>query len=219
MSMDYAQARTAMVESQLRTNRIDDPAVLAAMAEIPRERFLPKALHGVAYADEDLPLAHGRFLIEPLALARLLQAAFIQSDDVVLVVGCGTGYVAAVASKLAATVISMLTEQTMADEIQPVLDGLEADNVVTEIDADPIAGDPDQAPFDVILVIGTVAEVPAALVDQLGEGGRLAAIVGRGSVGKGVMATKINDVMAERILFDARVPAMAGLEKTEEFAF
>ncbi|MGI9492524.1 MAG: protein-L-isoaspartate O-methyltransferase family protein [Geminicoccaceae bacterium] len=217
--MDYAQARAAMVDSQLRTNRIDDPAVLSAMAAIPRERFLPKSLHGVAYADEDLPLTGGRFLIEPLALARLLQAAVIKPDDVVLVVGCGTGYAAAVASKLAATVISMSTDQQMVDGIQPVLDGLEADNVVTAIDANPIAGDPGQAPFDVILVIGAIAEMPKVLVDQLGEGGRLAAIIGAERVGKGVVATKIDDVTAERILFDARIPALAGLEKTQEFAF
>jgi len=208
-----------MVDSQLRTNRIDDPAVLNAMAAIPREQFLPKTLHGVAYADEDLPLADGRFLIEPLALARLLQAAEIKPDDVLLVVGCGTGYVAAVASKLAATVISMLTDQNLVDEIQPLIDNLEADNVVTAIEANPIAGDPDQAPFDVILVIGSVSEMPRPLVDQLGEGGRLAAIIGEGYVGKGVIASKINDVLAERVLFDARVPALVGQEKNQEFAF
>lgn len=208
-----------MVDSQLRTNRIDDPAVLEAMAAIPRELFLPKALHGVAYADEDLLLADGQFLIEPLALARLLQAAMIKPDDVVLVIGCGTGYVAAVVSKLAATVISMLTDQAMVDGIQPVLDDLEADNVVTAIEPNPIAGDPDQAPFDVILVIGSLPEIPKTLIDQLGEDGRLVAIVGEGSMGRGVVATKINDVMAERILFDACIPALFGVEKAEDFAF
>ncbi len=217
--MDYAQARAAMVDSQLRTNQIDDPAVLGAMAETPREPFLPKTLHGVAYADEDLPLADGRFLIEPLALARLLQAAQIKPDDVLLVVGCGTGYVAAVASRLAATVISMLTSQSLVDDVQLLLDRLEADNVVTAVDADPIAGDPDQAPFDVIVVIGSVSELPNSLVDQLGEGGRLAAVIGEDHVGKGVISTKINGVMAARVLFDASIPALSGLEKSQEFAF
>lgn len=208
-----------MVDSQLRTNRIEDPAVLAAMANIPRELFLPKALHGVAYADEDLPLSDGQFLIEPLALARLLQAATIKPDDVVLVVGCGTGYVAAVASRLAATVITMLTDKAMVGSIQPVLDRLEADNVVTAVEPNPMAGDPGQAPFDIILVVGAIPEIPKTLVDQLGEHGRLVAIVGDGHVGKGVMATKIDDVTAERILFDASIPALAGVERTQEFAF
>lgn len=217
--MDYAQARTAMVDSQLRTNRIDDPAVLTAMADIPREHFLPKALHGVAYADEDLPLVDGRFLIEPLALARLLQAASIKSTDVVLIVGCGTGYVASVASKLAATVISMLTDQAVAEQIQPILDKLEADNVVTAINPDPIAGDPGQAPFDVVLVIGSLPELPGSLVDQLGDHGRLVMIVGEGRVSRGVLVTKIGEVTAERVLFEARTPALAGIEKSQDFAF
>lgn len=208
-----------MVESQLRTNRIDDPAVLKAMADIPRELFLPKSLHGVAYADEDLLLANGQFLIEPLALARLLQAAAINSDDVVLVVGCGTGYAATVTAKLAATVISMSTDQATVDSIQPVLDKLEADNVVTEIASDPIAGDPGQAPFDVILVIGSLPELPTSLIDQLGEKGRLAAVIGEGKPGKGTIATKINDLTVERVLFDAHVPALAGVEKPQVFAF
>lgn len=217
--MGYDQARTVMVESQLRTNRIDDPAVLKAMATIPRERFLPKALHGVAYADEDLLLPDGRFLIEPLAFARLLQAASIQADDVVLVVGCGTGYVAAVTAQLGATVLSMLTDQTMVEQIQPILDGLEADNVVTAVTSDPLAGDQSQAPFDVILIVGALPEIPEVLSHQLGEGGRLAAILGEGRVGKGVLATRVDGVLAERVLFDARVPSMPGVEKTPEFAF
>jgi protein-L-isoaspartate(D-aspartate) O-methyltransferase len=219
MPMDYVQARTVMVDSQLRTNRIDDPAVLAAMIDIPRELFLPKALHGVAYADEDLLLPDGQFLIEPLALARLLQAAAIRPDDVMLVVGCGTGYVAAVASRLAATVITMLTDKGRVGSIQPVLDGLAADNVVTAIDPDPVAGDPGQAPFDVILVVGSVPRLPTTLIDQLGEQGRLAAIIGEGRVGKGIVATKIDGVVAERVLFDARIPALAWLVDAQDFAF
>ncbi len=208
-----------MVDSQLRTNRIEDPAVLSAMADTPRELFLPKSLHGVAYADEDLPLANGQFLIEPLALARMLQAASIKPEDVVLVVGCGTGYVAAVASKLAATVISIVTDKAMAESIQPALDRVEADNVVTTIEADPTAGDPDQAPFDVILVVGSLPEIPKPLIDQLGEDGRLAIIVAEGRLGKGIIATKIDDVLAERVLFDASIPALAGVERAEGFAF
>jgi protein-L-isoaspartate(D-aspartate) O-methyltransferase len=219
MPMDYVQARTVMVDSQLRTNRIDDPAVLAAMIDIPRELFLPKALHGVAYADEDLLLPDGQFLIEPLALARLLQAAAIRPDDVMLVVGCGTDYVAAVASRLAATVITMLTDKGRVGSIQPVLDGLAADNVVTAIDPDPVAGDPGQAPFDVILVVGSVPRLPTTLIDQLGEQGRRAAIFGEGRVGKGIVATKIDGVVAERVLFDARIPALAGLVDAQDFAF
>ncbi len=218
--MDYAQARTKMVENQLRPNGIDDPSVLRAMAETPRELFLPKKLHGVAYADEDLPLPDGHFMIEPLAFARLLQASEIGAGDVVLVVGCGTGYAAAVVAKLAATVIVMQGDQEAARRIQPLLDQLGADNVVTAVVAsDPLAGDPEQAPFDAIVVIGAVADLPEALIDQLGENGRLVAVLGQGRVGKGVLLTKIHGVAAKRVLFDARTPDFVGIETTPEFVF
>src|SRR5688500_16658598 len=97
---DYALARANMVENQLRPNRIDDTRVLEAMGEIPREAFVPKALRGCAYGDEDLALEQGRFLIEPLALAKLLQAAEPRPENVALVVGDLTGYAAAVLSRL-----------------------------------------------------------------------------------------------------------------------
>lgn len=217
--MDTVQARTNMVENQLRTNRIDDPAVLSAMGSVPRELFLPKALHGVAYADEDLQLPDGQFLIEPLVFARLLQAAAIGRDDVVLVTGCETGYAAAVASKLAATVIFIQHSGETAARIQPVLDQVEADNVVTSIQTDPADGDPDQAPFDVIMMIGAVDTVPVTLVAQLNDHGRLAAVERRGRVGKGVVVTKIHGAAAKRELFDAHIPEFKGIKRPAEFAF
>lgn len=217
--MDSVQARTNMVENQLRTNRINDPAVLAAMASVPRELFLPKAFHGVAYTDEDLLLADGRFMIEPLVFARMLQAAAIGKDDIVLVVGCDTGYAAAVASKLAATVISVQRDQEEEARIQPLLDQVEADNVATSVRVRPIDGDPDQAPFHVILVIGALESVPEALVDQLNDDGRLIAVEGRGRVGRGVAISRMHGVPAKRELFDAHVPDFKDIETAPAFAF
>src|SRR5690348_5015098 len=101
---DYEIARLNMVENQLRPNRIQDPRVLQAMADVPRERFLPERIRGVAYADEDIPLGGGRFLIEPLALAKLVQAATVRPHDVALVAGDATGYAAAVMARLAGKV-------------------------------------------------------------------------------------------------------------------
>ncbi len=217
--MDSVQARTNMVENQLRTNRISDPAVLGAMAGVPRELFLPKALHGVAYADEDLMLAEGRFMIEPLVFARLLQAAAIGKDDIVLVVGCDTGYAAAVTSKLAATVISVQRDEEEEARVQPLLDQVEADNVATSVRPNPINGDPDQAPFNVILVIGALDAVPAALIDQLHADGRLVAVEGRGRVGRGVVISKMHGAPAKRELFDAHVPDFKDIETSPSFAF
>src|SRR3712207_4855062 len=98
---DYETARRNMVENQLRPSQIFDTRLLDAMGSLPRELFVPKPLRGVAYADEDIPLAGGAFLVEPLALAKLIQAADIRSEDVVLVVGDSTGYAGAVVSRLA----------------------------------------------------------------------------------------------------------------------
>ena len=159
MPMDYARARANMVTNQLRPNRVEAPDVLDAMAAVPRERFLPKALRGVAYTDEDLPLPDGHWLIEPLVLARLIQAAEVQKSDVVLVVGCATGYAAAVLARLAATVI-LLAPSAAAATVEALLDDLGVDNVVVAANDDPAAGHPSQAPFDVIVVVGSVPEVP-----------------------------------------------------------
>jgi protein-L-isoaspartate(D-aspartate) O-methyltransferase len=160
MPMDYARARLNMVNNQLRPNRVDDPNVLDAMAEIPRERFLPKALRGVAYADEDLPLPDGSWLIEPRVLARLIQAAGVRPTDVVLVIGCSTGYAGVVLSRLAATVI-LVEPKATAQAVERLLDELGVDNAAVVVSDDPAAGDPSQAPFDIIFVVGSVASVPA----------------------------------------------------------
>src|SRR5919106_4719057 len=141
-SMDYARARLNMIDNQLRPNRIDDRTLLDAMLNVPRERFVPKGLAGVAYADEDLRLPDGRYLIEPLALARLIQSARVAGDDVVLVLGCVTGYAAAVLARLAATVILLVPDEASAAGIEPLLDELGAGNVVVVAGGDPTAGHP-----------------------------------------------------------------------------
>lgn len=217
--MDYTRARLNMVENQLRPNRIEDPRLLAAMREVPRERFVPKALRGVAYADEDLLLPGGGHLVEPLALARMIQAARIKKDDVVLVVGCTTGYAAAIVARLAGTVFLLQQDPGKAAQIESLLDDLGVDNVVVAVSDDPAAGHPSQAPFDVILLAGSVERVPPALLDQIGEGGRLVAVVDHGPVGKGTVFTRLHGVVGRQIMFDARIPRLPGLRTTPEFAF
>jgi protein-L-isoaspartate(D-aspartate) O-methyltransferase len=218
MPMDYARARANMVSNQLRPNRIEDPAVLAAMAEVPRERFLPKALRGVAYADEDLPVADGWWLIEPLVLARLIQAAEVQDSDVVLVVGCPTGYAGAVLARLAATVILLIPPAATA-AVETLLDDLGVDNVVVTASDDPAAGHPSQAPFDVIAVIGSVPEVPPALLEQIGEGGRIVVVVSDSRVGKITVLTRLHGVIGRRTVGDAQTPPCPGLDSNPGFTF
>jgi len=216
--MDYARARLNMVENQLRPNRIDDRRLLDAMLAVPRERFVPKALAGVAYSDEDLRLPDGQNLIEPLALARLIQHAAVDDQDVVLVVGCATGYAAAVLARLAATVILLVPDEATAAKVEPLLDGLAADNVVAITSGDPAAGHPAQAPFDVILLTGSVDTVPAALLEQIAERGRLVAVVEGERVGRGVLFTRLHGVIGQRTLFDAQIPPLAGTTRDTAFA-
>jgi protein-L-isoaspartate(D-aspartate) O-methyltransferase len=218
-SMDSARARLNMVENQLRPNRIDDRPLLDAMLHVPRERFVPKALAGVAYADEDLRFPDGQYLIEPLALARLIQSARVGTEDVVLVLGCATGYAAAVLARLAATVIMLVPDEASATKVEPLLDELGADNVVVITGSDPTAGHPSQAPFDVILLTGSVDKVPLALLNQIGEGGRLVAVVEGERVGRGVLSTRVHGVIGQRTLFDAQIPRLAGVRREPEFTF
>jgi protein-L-isoaspartate(D-aspartate) O-methyltransferase len=192
--------------------------VLDAMAEVPRERFLPKALRGVAYADEDLPLPDGSWLIEPRVLARLIQAAEVRPSDVVLVIGCTTGYAGAVLSRLAGTVI-LLEPPSVAERVEALLDDLGVDNVVVVPSDDPAGGHPSQAPFDVILVVGSVPSVPPALLEQIGEGGRIVAVLDDGRIGKATLFTKLHGVVGRREICDAQTPPCPGLEPSPRFAF
>lgn len=217
--MDHRHARQNMVENQLRPSQIDDPAVLAAMGEVPRERFVTPALAGVAYADEDLLLPDGASLIEPLTMARLLQHAAIGPQDAVLVVGCTTGYAASLCARIAARVVHLLPPGAATPALQALLAEQAGGKVVPAEAADPAAGVPEAAPFDAILVIGSVPAVPAPLLDQLAEGGRLVAVVGTGRIGHGTLCTRLHGVIGQRVLFDARIPPLPGLVLAPAFAF
>jgi protein-L-isoaspartate(D-aspartate) O-methyltransferase len=217
--MDQARARINMVENQLRPNRIEDPRLLDAMREVPRERVLPKLLRGVAYADEDLLLPAGGHLIEPLVLARLIEAAQVRPQDVVLVVGCTTGYAGVVLARMAATVILLQPAAVAVEPIETLLEELAVDNVVVVTGDDPAAGHPSQAPFDVILLVGSVAAVPPALLEQIGEGGRLVAVIDDRRIGKGTLFTRLHGVVGRQVLFDANIPRLSGLPERVEFAF
>jgi protein-L-isoaspartate(D-aspartate) O-methyltransferase len=216
--IDHAVARANMVENQLRPNRIDDPRVLEAMGSVPRELFVPSALRGCAYGDEDLDLGQGRFLIEPLALAKLLQAAEPRPEDVALVVGDALGYAAGVVSRLTATVFQLVPPDTATAPIEALLGEIGCDNVVLQ-SGDADAGYPAQAPYDLILLAGSVPAVPQALLEQLAEGGRLAAVVEHGRSGKVTIARKVNGAVGRLTPFDAQVSRLPGLRVETGFQF
>ena len=216
--MDYAAARHAMVESQIRTNRVTHPGLVAALEAIPRELFVPARLRGIAYVDEALPLGDGRYLMEPLAFALLAQMAEIGPKDVVLDIGCATGYSAAVLAKLAGTVVAVEEQPDFVREANRLLPELTADNTAV-IEGRLVEGCPRQGPYDAIVIEGGVGEIPDAIIEQLGPSGRLACIVSGSGRGKGTLVPRYGSTINRRVVFDAGTPLLPGFERRPTFAF
>jgi len=216
--MDFSAARRNMVENQLRTNSISDPRLAAALRDIPREIFLPRLLRPVAYVDQDVDLGGGRVLISPLVLARLLQGAGITGGDVVLAIGDATGWASAVISRLASTVVSLEQSPDLVSSANAALSDLGVDNVAMVV-GPPAVGLPSQAPFDVIIFLGAIADIPMAVSRQLGDGGRLVAVVGGGGTGKCTQMVRVGDTFGRRVLSDAATQWLPGLAPTAAFEF
>jgi protein-L-isoaspartate(D-aspartate) O-methyltransferase len=216
----FAEARRQMVLTQLRPNKVIDEQVIAAMAAVPREQFVPKAYRGVAYMDEDVAVAPGRFIMEPMVLGRLLQEAELQAGDVALVVGSGTGYEAAVLARIVSTVIGLESDAALSQQAGQTLQALGIDNVVT-VDGPLKEGLAKQGPFNLILLAGAVPEIPPALLDQLADGGRLIGVVrpGNGPIGQAVIVKRSGGLLSQRVLFDAGTPCLPGFEQPAGFVF
>lgn len=217
--MDFAAARYLMVQHQIRTNRVTDPTVIAAMSELPREQFVPEELRGIAYIDEDIPLGGGRYLAEPLVTALLLQAAQVDSDDVVLNIGCGPGYTAAVLSRMASAVVALESDAALAEKATAILAELEL-NTASVVVGPLRQGCPAQAPYDVIIFDGAIASVPPAIVDQLADGGRIVAVIGEDKgLGCGTLLLREDGVLSSRRLFDAATPWLPDFLPEPTFRF
>ena len=217
--MDYAAARYKMVENQVRTNRVTDPLVIAALNELPRETFLPEALKGVAYVDEDIPLGDGRSLMEPLATALLLQTAEIGAEDKILTIACVSGYVAAAAARIGGAVIALEENSKLAEQARQIITQLGL-ATVSVVEGPLVNGYPLQAPYDVILFGGAVPEVPQAILDQVAEGGRLVAIIaGEHGLGRGTVFYKIGGSISRRVAFDSSVPVLQSFVPAPQFRF
>ena len=216
---DFRAARANMVRSQLLVNRVRDPRVTEAMGEVPREIFAPEDRRGAAYSDEDLAVAPGRHLMEPVVLARLFDAAEIGADDVALEVGCGSGYAACVLARLCATVVAVESDGGLAALAERNLAGEGADNAIV-IRGDLAAGYAEQAPYDVIFLNGAVAAIPEALQGQLAEGGRMVAVVRPGAgLGKGTLFRRGGGSITQSELFDAATPVLPGFGAAPGFRF
>ena len=217
---DFALARRNMVEGQLRPNRVNDAGLLAALGELPRERFLPEALRSVAYADDDVPLGGGRFMMEPMVLARLIQVLQPQPEDKAMVLAAGRGYGAAILARLAKSVVAVEADASLAAGAQQVFRDLGVTGV------QQVAGAAEQGaaafgPYDVILIEGAVQEVPTAIADQLAEGGRLASVIAdpSGALGVAHLFVKQGGIVSGRPLFDAGTPPLPGFARPVRFTF
>ncbi|MBA4751961.1 MAG: protein-L-isoaspartate O-methyltransferase [Sphingopyxis sp.] len=210
-----AEMRSAMIDSQLRTNDVIDPAVVGAMAAVPREAHVPAALAGVAYMDRAIVLGHGRALNAPLVTGRMLVAAAIRPGQRVLLVGSATGYTAVLLALLGAEVHAV-EEQ---DELMAVAQGAVANDNVHWTRGPLAAGAPDAAPFDRIIVEGAIETLPDALVAQLADGGRLIAARPDGAVTRLVEGVKAGGTVALRSFADMDVAPLPGFAAPTGFRF
>ncbi|MBI1778919.1 MAG: protein-L-isoaspartate O-methyltransferase [Proteobacteria bacterium] len=219
---DYAAARRNMVEGQLRTNKVTDRRLLDALSEISRERFVPPAQRGVAYVDEDLPIGQGRFLMEPMVLARLVQLAAIDPGDRVLDIGPGSGYSSAVLARLAGRVVALESDPSLAEAAKRNLAELGIGNVQV-VTGNLAGGYPKEAPYQAILLNGAVERVPPAIVEQLAEGGRLVGVVGpsqgAAGIGRATLMQRVSGTASSRIAFDAAVAPLPGFQAEPGFVF
>jgi protein-L-isoaspartate(D-aspartate) O-methyltransferase len=191
----FSTARQKMVDGQVRPSDVTDIRIIDAMLAVPREAYVPDNKRALAYLDLDLevgpPGSAGRFLIKPAVLAKMLQAAEIKETDHVLVVGCSSGYAAAVIAKFAGKVTSAAT----AD------------------------GDPANAPFDVIVLNGATEIVPEQLCGQLRDGGRLVGVFATSEPARATIVTRSHGDFGNRALFDAAAPVLPGMERRPAFVF
>ena len=216
--MDYKAARHMMVEAQLRTNRVINPALIEALESVPREIFVPKQMAGGAYVDGPVSIGNGRSLMEPMVFGRLAQAAEIKPTDVVLDVGTGSGYSAAVLARVASTVVALESDAELAGRASANLASLGVDNVAVVTGALP-AGDAAHGPYDVIMIQGQVPGIPDSLLKQLAEGGRLLAVLDQGAgPGHATIYTRFGGQISHRIVFDAAAGRLPGFVATPVFA-
>jgi protein-L-isoaspartate(D-aspartate) O-methyltransferase len=214
LAMDFPAARARMVDSQLRPNGITDERLIAAMATVPRELFVPPAQRYLAYADEDLMVsppeadARPRYLIEPMTLARMVQLLAPGTDDLVLDVGCATGYSSAILAALAGNVVALESDPRLAAQAAANLAELGVANVKV-VEGDLSLGHPPDGPYGGICINGRVPGACLPLLSQLKEHGRLCTVVGDHNIGRIALFTR-NGAFGVRYAFDAAVPALPG---------
>ena len=217
--MNLEKARFNMVEQQIRTWMVLEPAALSVLSTVEREKFTPPAYQSLAYADTEIPLAHGQTMLPPRIDARLMHDLHLQGHETVLEIGTGSGYLTALLAHRAHQVISLEIHPDLAQSAQASLRAAGVHNADVRVGhgaTDRVA----EAPFDAIVLGGSVAEVPQSLLNQLKVGGKLIAIVGGDPIMHATLFTRVADQQWQsRALWDTAVPALEGFVKTSSFKF
>jgi protein-L-isoaspartate(D-aspartate) O-methyltransferase len=214
---DFAARRTMMVDTQVRPSDVTKFPIIDAMLRVPREAFVPSRVREVAYLGENLDLGGGRVVLAPRTLAKMLDALDIGGDDLVLDIGPGYGYSAAVIARLAEAVVGVEDDAALVDEAQRALGEAGADNVVMTQGA--LAEEaPDHGPYDAILLEGAAEHLPPAITDQLKEGGRIGCMFVKGPLCVVRIGYKIDGHMNWRDAFHAAAPVLPGFEQRKAFS-
>ena len=217
--MDYRAARKHMVESQVRPNDVTDLRLQTAMETTPRERFLPKELQNQAYVEREIEYAPSRWLLRARDFAKLVDIADPRETDLVLNAVCGSGYSTAILAQLTEMVVSIESDEELAAQAQDNLTSLGFDNAAV-INANPVEGEADQGPYDLIFIGGAIEQRPDKLLSQLKDGGRLATILRENGVSRGVVYRRTGEVFAYSEHFDAATSAvLTGFEAEKGFTF
>lgn len=209
----FEALRRTMVLNQLRTVAVDDPRVVAALGDVPREAFVPEARRDIAYADLAVPLGNGRALNTPMATARLINAADIDAGEKILIVGAATGYAAAVALRLGAQVTAVETSESLGDALRANVP--QAGIVIGDLAAGAAAA----APFDAIVIDGAIEQVPQALIDQLAPGGRLVTGLVEDGVTRLAVGRRGGSGFGLTAFADADVVVLPGFARPRAFVF
>ena len=219
--MDLNQARFNMIEQQIRPWEVLDPQVLELLMAVRREDFVPAAHRALAFVDMEIPTgsAPGQVMLAPRVQARLVQDLAVKKTDKVLEIGCGTGYTTALLAKLGAQVLALEIDAGLAKQASANLQQAGIANAQVR-QADGSQGAASDGPFDVILLSGSVAEVPQALLDQLSVGGRLAASVGDEPMMRATVVTRTGtQSFVSTQPWDANAPRLSGFAETPAFQF
>lgn len=219
MGSRFEAMRAAMIDSQLRPTGVNDPRVLAAFASVPRELFVPEKLKNLAYLDEDIELAPGRGLMEPLVFGNLLMRAELRAQDRVLLIGLAGGYEAAVIARLAGEVVAVEEAPILAANAMEALASAHVANV--SVVTGPLTeGDPSRAPYDVLFLNGAAEVVPPALVEQLAEGGRFVGVIlDEAGMSRAASGRKSTGLLGLTAFFDAGVHRLPGFARPRPFRF